>query len=46
MAAKSPSVKRYVVRLEPAERERLQAMLRKGKHRAQGAGYDRGRASC
>ena len=35
MAAKSPSVKRYVVRLEPEERERLEAMLRKGKQRAQ-----------
>ena len=35
MARKSPSVKRYVVRLEPEERERLEAMLRKGKHRAQ-----------
>jgi len=35
MARKSPSVKRYVVRLETEERERLEAMLRKGKHRAQ-----------
>ena len=35
MAWKSPSVKRYVVRLEPDERERLAAMLRKGKQRAQ-----------
>jgi hypothetical protein len=35
MARKSPSVKRYVVRLAPEERERLEAMLRKGKHRAQ-----------
>lgn len=35
MAGKSPSVKRYVVRLEPEERERLEAMVRKGKHRTQ-----------
>ena len=28
-------MKRYVVRLEPEERERLEAMVRKGKHRAQ-----------
>jgi len=35
MPRKSPSVKRYVVRLEPEERERLEGMLRKGKHRAQ-----------
>jgi hypothetical protein len=35
MAGKSPSVKRYVVQLEPEERERLEGMLRKGKHRAQ-----------
>lgn len=35
MAGKSPSVKRYVVRLEPEERKRLEGMLRKGKHRAQ-----------
>lgn len=35
MGRKSPSVKRYVVRLEPEERERLEGMLRKGKHRAQ-----------
>ena len=35
MAGKSPLVKRYVVRLEPEERDRLEAMLRKGKHRAQ-----------
>ena len=35
MAWKSPSVKRYIVRLEPDERERLAAMLRKGKQRAQ-----------
>jgi Homeodomain-like domain len=34
MARKSPSVKRYVVRLEPEERDRLEAMLRKGKQRA------------
>ena len=34
MAGQSPSVKRYVVRLEPDERERLAAMLRKGKQRA------------
>jgi Homeodomain-like domain len=36
MAGKSPSVKRYVVRLGAEERERLEAMLRKGKHRTQG----------
>jgi hypothetical protein len=35
MADKSPSVKRYVVRLGPEERGRLEAMVRKGKHRAQ-----------
>jgi hypothetical protein len=35
MAGKPPSVKRYVVRLEPDERERLAAMLRKGTQRAQ-----------
>ena len=35
MAGKSPSVKRYVVQLEPEERERLEGMLRKGEHRAQ-----------
>ena len=35
MAGKSPLVKRYVVRLEPEKRDRLEAMLRKGKHRAQ-----------
>lgn len=35
MAGKSASVKRYVVRLEPDEREHLEAMLRKGKQRAQ-----------
>ena len=35
MAGKSPSVKRYLVRLEPQERERLEGMLRKGEHRAQ-----------
>jgi hypothetical protein len=35
MARKSPSVKRCVVRLDPEKRERLEAMLRKGKHRAQ-----------
>ena len=29
MAGKSPLVKRYVVRLEPEERDRLEAMLRK-----------------
>jgi homeodomain-containing protein len=34
MAGKSPLVKRYVVRLEPEERDRLEAMLRKGKQRA------------
>ena len=35
MSRKSPSVKRYVVKLEPEGRDRLEAMLRKGKHRAQ-----------
>lgn len=35
MAGKPPSVKRYVVRLEPDERERLAAMLRKRTQRAQ-----------
>jgi len=35
MSRKSPTVKRYVVRLEPEERERLEAMERRGKHRAQ-----------
>lgn len=35
MARKSPSVKRYVVWLAPAARERLEGMVRKGKHRAQ-----------
>ncbi len=35
MAATSPSVKRYVVRLDLDERERLEGLLRKGKHRGQ-----------
>ena len=35
MPRKSPSGKRYGVRLEPEEREPLEGMLRKGKHRAQ-----------
>ena len=35
MAGRPPSLKRYAVRLEPDERERLAAMLRKGKQRAQ-----------
>ena len=35
MSGKSPLVKPYVVRLEPEERDRLEGMLRKGKHRAQ-----------
>jgi hypothetical protein len=35
MARKSPSAKRYVVRLEPEERERLEGRLPRGKHRAQ-----------
>ena len=35
MAGKPRSVKRYVMRLEPDERERLAAMLRKGTQRAQ-----------
>jgi hypothetical protein len=34
MSGESPLVKRYVVRLEPEERDRLEGMLRKGKHRA------------
>ena len=35
MGAKEISVKKYVVRLSGKERERLEAMLRKGKNRAQ-----------
>ena len=35
MAAKAPSVKRYVVRLSGEERRRLAAMIRKGKSPAQ-----------
>ena len=35
MAAKENSVKRYVVRLSADERERLEALIRKGKSRAQ-----------
>ena len=35
MAAKDISVKRYVVRLSGEERERLAALLRKGKSPAQ-----------
>jgi transposase len=35
MAARSPSVKRYVVRLSAEERRRLEAMLGKGKSSAQ-----------
>jgi hypothetical protein len=35
MAGKPPSVKRYVARLEPDERERLAAMVGKGAQRAQ-----------
>ena len=35
MAAKAPSVKRYVVRLSAEERQRLEAMIRKGKSPAQ-----------
>jgi transposase len=31
MAARAPSVKRYVVRLSPEERRELEAMIRKGK---------------
>ena len=34
MAARSPSVKRYVVRLSPEERGGLEAMIRKGKSSA------------
>jgi hypothetical protein len=36
MAAKAPSVKRYVVRLSAEERQQLEAMIRKGKSPAQG----------
>jgi hypothetical protein len=35
MAARVPSVKRYVVRLSAQERGRLEAMIRKGKSSAQ-----------
>ncbi len=35
MAAKTPSVKRYVVRLSAEERRQLEAMIRKGKSAAQ-----------
>ncbi len=35
MAAKENSVKRYVVRLSADERERLEALIRKGKSPAQ-----------
>ena len=35
MAAKVPSVKRYVVRLSAEERRELEAMVRKGKSPAQ-----------
>ena len=35
MAAKAPSVKRYVVRLSAEERQQLEAMIRKGKSPAQ-----------
>src|SRR5271165_5325484 len=35
MAAKTPSVKRYVVRLSAQERQQLEAMIRKGKSPAQ-----------
>jgi hypothetical protein len=35
MAAKPRASKRYVVKLDREERERLEAMLRKGKHRGQ-----------
>src|SRR5208282_6064247 len=35
MAAKAPSVKRYVVRLSAEERQQLEAMVRKGKSPAQ-----------
>src|SRR5580700_10203253 len=35
MAAKAPSVKRYVVRLSSEERQQLEAMIRKGKSPAQ-----------
>ena len=35
MAAKTPSVKRYVVRLSAEERQQLEAMIRKGKSAAQ-----------
>ena len=34
MAARAPSVKRYVVRLSAEERGRLEAMIRKGKSSA------------
>jgi Homeodomain-like domain len=35
MAAKAPSVNRYVVRLSAEERQQLEAMIRKGKSPAQ-----------
>jgi hypothetical protein len=35
MTAKARSVKRYVVRLSAEERQRLEAMIRKGKSPAQ-----------
>jgi hypothetical protein len=35
MAAKTPWVKRYVVRLSAEERQHLEAMIRKGKSPAQ-----------
>jgi hypothetical protein len=35
MAAEEISVKRYVVRLSAGERERLEALIRKGKSRTQ-----------
>jgi hypothetical protein len=37
MAARAPSVKRYVVRLSLEERQQLEAMIRKGKSPAQAA---------
>ena len=36
MAAKEISVKKYVVRLSGEERERLEALIRKGKSRRSG----------
>jgi len=35
MAAKTPSVKRYVVRLSAEERQQLETLIRKGKSPAQ-----------